>query len=433
MHRVLAGRYFGDALWSIIPTLQSLQTQSDIVRREPGPIYSYKRVSLGDVGYIRQGRFHLLFSAGIPLGPRERGKDVPSTFEQLEVGPIIKGENIPSEKIVAKAVRKIGVDVGVSAAVAGCVRAYFCLTGYHRLIEYSSPGLGPGAKMKFALTQGQGATLLTKHDIHREDIERVDRFKTYIKKYYDSWLGFARENEHGDVRPILVTGVHLTRDFAMIAYSDSETHMECEFSVEVPAVVSGHASLWGSWSTPELVHKTCGPDPLRIQGNSSSDQSPTPDSTIPAENNQCVFIRYYTIRRKLFIPMVIKAGAGPHQLPKGNPGNDDASEGISLDLSEDDSTEVDYPETGSPADTSDEVIHNVPLVGPEHCPHLPLLINLTKDDRDYFDIVADFIFQVSFFPGRFVRSNTFQQRSDAKSVLLHHYEIQDFLHVRFCI
>lgn len=352
----------------------------------------------------------------------------------MEVGPIIKGENIPPEKIVAKAVRKIGVDVGVSAAGAGCVRAYFCLTSYHRLIEYSSPGLEPGAKMSFALNQGQGATLITKHDIHREDIERVGHFEIYIKRYYDSWVDFARENGHGDVRPILVTGIHLTRDFAMIAYSESETHMQCEFSVEVPAVASGHASLWGSWSTPEFVHKKCGPDPLRIQGNSSSDQSPTLDSTIPAENDQCVFIRYYTIRKIVFVPMLIKAGVGPHQLPKGSPGNDDASEGIPLDWSEDDSTEVNHPETRSPAGTSDELMHNVPLVGLEPYPCLPQLMNWTKDDRDYFDVVAEFIFQVGVSSqlSRFVQSNIFQQRSDAKSILLHHYNIQDFLHVCFC-
>ena len=393
MRRALSGCYFGDALWSIVPTPQSLQTESDIVRREPEPIYSYKRVNLGDVGYIRQGRFHLLFSAGIPLGPRERGRHVPYTFEQLEVGPTIKKTHPPDE-IIAKAVRKIGADVGVSAAIARRVRAYFCLTSYHRLIEYSSPGLEPGAKVKYALTQGQGATLITKHEIHREDIERVDRFETYIRKYYDSWLVFARENEHGDVRPILVTGVHLTRDFAMIAYSDSKTHMQCEFSVKVPAVASGHASLWGSWSTPELVHKNCGPDHLRIQGKSSSDQSPTPGSTIPAEDNQCVFIRYFTMRRRFLIPTVIKAGAGPHLFPRWRPGGDDAGEGVPLDLPKGESTEFDHLETGLPVDASDEVIRNIPLVGLECYPYPLQLMNWTKDDRDYFDVVAEFIFQV---------------------------------------
>jgi hypothetical protein len=114
------------------------------------------------------------------------------------------------------------------------------------------------------------------------------------------------------------------------------------------------------------------------------------ESAIPDDYNQCVFIRYYTIRRRVFIPTVLKAGAGPHQLPKGGPGNDNASEEIPLVLSEDDSMEVDYQEAGS----SDTVTHNVPLVGLERYPHLPLLTNWIKDDRDGFDVVAEFIFQV---------------------------------------
>lgn len=54
--------------------------------REPAPTSKYTRVNIGDVGFIRGGRFHLLFSAGSPLGERELGREVPSTFEQLDVG-----------------------------------------------------------------------------------------------------------------------------------------------------------------------------------------------------------------------------------------------------------------------------------------------------------------------------------------------------------
>jgi hypothetical protein len=67
-----------------------------------------------------------------------------------------------------------------------------------------------------------------------------------------------------------------------------------------------------------------------------------------------------------FLPIVLKAGAGPHQLPKGNHGDDNSGEEGLQVLSIDDSTEVDYPETGSPRDVFDEVIHNVPTVGPKH-------------------------------------------------------------------
>lgn len=390
--RALGPLKYGDALWSMVSALQSLRAQSDIDRREPCPTYhSYRRVRPGDVGYINEGRFHLLFSAGIPLGSRVLGTNVPSTFEPLDVGPIVPGEVRSPGYLRTNTIREIGVDVGGSVAVAWYTRAYFYLTSDHRLTEQSSP-VEPGARIAFALTHRQGAVLITQRPTYREDIEKRGNFAKYIRQHYDSWVDFARERGYGEkIKPILVTGVHLTQEFAAAAYSNSRTRMECDFSVEVPAVASGSVSLWGSWSNPGLVHTKCGPPPSRTRG---SIEGPTLESEIPDDYDQCVFIRYYTIRKRFLIPTVLEAGAGPHQLPEGSSENDNASEEILLVSSEDDFTEGDYSETGSPTGASDEVIHNVPLVSLEHCSHPPLLTNRAKDGRDGFDVVAEFIFQV---------------------------------------
>ena len=63
--------------------------------REPAPTRDYARVKIGDVGFIRSGQFHLLFSAGSPLGERLLGRDVPITFEPLTVGRIVSGRPRP--------------------------------------------------------------------------------------------------------------------------------------------------------------------------------------------------------------------------------------------------------------------------------------------------------------------------------------------------
>lgn len=257
----------------------------------------------------------------------------------------------------------------------------------------------PGARVAFTLNHKRGAALITKHPTYREDIEREHTFENYTKRHYGSWVDFAREHGHGEnLRPVLVTGVDLTREFATIAYSDNHTRMECEFSAGVPAMATASISLWGSWSTQGLVHTNCGPHPFPTRGNRSSNEDTTLESMIPEEYNQCVFLRYYTIRRRVFIPTVLKAGAGPHQLPKGDPEDDNTNEEMLLASSEDDPMEVDCQETGSPINASDEVIHNVPLVGLKHYPHLPLLTNRTKDDRDGFDLVAEYIFEVGLLP-----------------------------------
>ena len=251
----------------------------------------------------------------------------------------------------------------------------------------------PGARIAFELTRKQGAALITKHPTYRDDIERQRTFENYTKQHYESWVDFARERGDAEnVRPILITGVDLTREFATVAYSDNQTRMGCEFSAAVPGIASTSTSVWGSWHTQGLVYTNCGPDPLPTRGERNPDYGSALESAIPDEYDQCVFIRYYTIRKRVFIPIVIKAGAGPHQLPEG----DDDSDVEELQTSPiDDPMEIDYGlKTASPRDTFDEVIHNVPTVGPRCYPYLPLLMNWTKNDRDSFDVIAEFIFQV---------------------------------------
>lgn len=226
------------------------------------------------------------------------------------------------------------------------------------LIKHNSP-VRPGVKMTFRLTSKQGAALITNHATYREDIEREHNFETYIKKYYDSWVDFAQEQGHGeDIKPVLVTGVDLTKQFAAISYSDNQTTMECDFSMGTPDVDSVSLSVWGSWHTRGSVHTTCGPDELvSTRGAQRTAESSISDSVVPGEYDQCVFVRYYTIRKRFFIPVLLKAGAGPHQLPKGNTRSD--STGVVIvenPDSDDDLAEVGRLEKRS------GVIHSVPPV-----------------------------------------------------------------------
>jgi len=86
---------------------------------------------MGDVGYIRRGTFHLLFSAGVELGSRVPGTDVPLTFEPLDVGPIIPGETIRPCYLHTDTVRQIGVDVGGSVVIPLYAQKYLGLAENH--------------------------------------------------------------------------------------------------------------------------------------------------------------------------------------------------------------------------------------------------------------------------------------------------------------
>ena len=165
---------------------------------------------------------------------------------------------------------------------------------------------------------------MTKYQTYRKDSLVESAFERYTKRHYESWVTFARHKDYGnDVRPILVSGFDMTKDFAMVAYSNESISLESDLTITVPTLASASASVWGTWRTRCSPHTNCGPQqcsptPCRQAIDPPSSQS-ADERSIPNEFNQCVFIRYYTMRsRKWMFPKVIRAGAGPHDLGSGD-------------------------------------------------------------------------------------------------------------------
>jgi len=268
--------------------------------------------------------------------------------------------------------------------------------------------LEPGVNFSFELTEKQGAALVTKYPTYREDIELESVFKAYTKHHYDSWVAFARDAGHGDdIKPVLVTGADMTRDFAMMAYSNDSVSLAIEFTTAVPMIGSASASAWGTWRTEGLVHTNCGPQlcsPPSSTQTTSLTLSGSSDTGLD-EYNQCVFIRCYTMRKRaLVFPTVITAAAGPHDLGSGGRDDEGLPEVKAQSDSDSDSDTVsglwddggdDDRRSVSGIDSeSNVVVHNTTsvcssLYTPSHSDHLP------QDEEDDFDIVADYIFQAS--------------------------------------
>jgi len=89
--------------------------------REPAPARNYTRINIGDVGFIRRGKFHLLFSAGSSLGQRLPGRDVPSTFEELDIGTLASGEPRRPGCLHTPTVRQVGTGLDVTGITTSCV------------------------------------------------------------------------------------------------------------------------------------------------------------------------------------------------------------------------------------------------------------------------------------------------------------------------
>ena len=200
-------------------------------------------------------------------------------------------------------------------------------------------------------------------------------FERYTKRHYDSWVAFARGKDYGDdVQPVLVSGVDLTRDFAMAAYSYEDISLEADLNIAAPMLISASASLWGTWRTRYIPHTNYGPQecapPSLEQAMDISSLQLTEGGTTPCAFNQCVFVRYYTLRSRgplRLFPKVIRAGAGPHNLSPG------------------DNTGDTFPALAAQSDTEtaneigvepDIVIRNTPNVrSPQYC--IVLALNLS--------------------------------------------------------
>ena len=224
--------------------------------------------------------------------------------------------------------------------------------------------LEPGARISLELAQERGAALVTKHHTYREDIEHLSVFEEYTRKHYDSWVKFS--SKHGsDVKPVLVTGIDMTRDFAMMAYANNDTRLSSEFTVSVPLTASASASIWGTWRTDGLVHTNCGPQvctpPWSSDASGSLSARHGRIGATHNEYNQCIFIRYFTVRKRAFMfPKVIKAGAGPHDLGPGN-NCDETSPELTVSGTEPEGNDDSTSEcSGSSTNKSDlEVLYNV--------------------------------------------------------------------------
>ena len=289
--------------------------------REPSPLSSFKSIQIGDVGYIRTGCFHPLFSAGCPLGERKLGTDVPQTFKQLQVGVIVERAPLAPGCLCTDGVRATQVGPVPPTSPAWTSPSSVPPPYVHSVTPVSSVTLdlyfrtsGSASSVSFRLTEGRGAALVTQYPTYREDIHRAGTFEKHAKEHYASWVAFARETGHGDVDPILITGVDRTRDFAMLCYSSNRDDLRCEFTRSTPGVTSG----WGTWQKTGLVYTNHGPQLRRPPSRTQAKESPSSGNgrterlSDEDEYDQCVFVRYFTVRKRLGVPRVFKAAAGPH-------------------------------------------------------------------------------------------------------------------------
>jgi hypothetical protein len=171
----------------------------------------------------------------------------------------------------------------------------------------------PGSAFLIELTGDRGAALTTRYPTYGEDPLSSTLFIGYTKRHYRSWVKFSRDKGYGEhLLPILVSGLDMTKDFAIVAYSNDSTSVQSDAPVYTPMFSHGDASLPWTWSTPAFSYQKHGPSrpmspdlpPLNSRAGVSS-----------TGFDQCVFIRYYTVRLDLgLFPRVLRIGAGENRV-----------------------------------------------------------------------------------------------------------------------
>ncbi|KAI9445981.1 hypothetical protein H4582DRAFT_2124596 [Lactarius indigo] len=261
---------FGHALWD----------------PDPG---EYPPVEVGDVGFIRQGKFHCLFNALYSEDhPSNQRFGVPEYHEQLQPVPnhMDRGALHPNTLY----------SYGVSVVSGG--------------LEALATGSIGSAEVSFSLKRKQGAVLTLPVTALREDTLTQDHFREWIITHIDSWFAFTLRLRlgigMGDI--ILVTGHHRTRSWSNITFNEVQTDSQFLLRVEV----AGEFGASVNWRASNL----------RIQGA-------VPNHG-PSGENQCIFIRGFRVKRTFLgkIPR-IKAAAEPEPGPP-RPGSEPEEELVSI-------------------------------------------------------------------------------------------------------
>jgi len=197
----------------------------------------------------------------------------------------------------------------------------------------------------------------------------------------------------------------MTRDFAMVAYSNEGAPLKINSTITTPMFASTPPPFRGTWRIRHPPYTNDGPQQCSPSSRARGIELPSSQSgdagSIPTESNQCVFIRYYTMRFRIF-PKVIRAGAGPHDLGSGDNRGDAFPELVVRSNAELTMGDEDLREWGPTTDATGSdpgiVVRNTPYVWllPYHFVSADSC--LQDEEYDSWDTIADYVFQVIPFP-----------------------------------
>ncbi|RPD59661.1 hypothetical protein L227DRAFT_593782 [Lentinus tigrinus ALCF2SS1-6] len=261
----------------------------------PEPCPEFGEVHIGDVGYLREGNFTRLFNAmHCADHPLNAVRGVPDGFEVFDPdNPMFKDlpNAITQSHLLSKNIRSTSISAAASA---------------------SEPGVAAAAGLRYQCSETSGALLMLKKPAHRTYIDCRMHIKKYLRTHISSWLDFANGPlgiglEEKDI--IFVSGHTKTSVWAEAAFDQRSSGGELVIAggCAVPSV-SGEFRVSMSHCRAAMIHAREGPRDRVAAWK---------DGMEPVEKyDQSIFLNYYKMKtRTILRSIVVKAAAGPHELP----------------------------------------------------------------------------------------------------------------------
>lgn len=191
-------------------------------------------------------------------------------------------------------------------------------TEFHTVIRSSSAGAAltasVGGGFKLTCKKTSGALLALAHDPLATYIESSARITSYMARHHESWLEMANSQSSSglglglDLEDLyFVSGTMKVPQWFIGVFDRGE---ESEIGGHLECTVADVFDLNAQVCDIRTVHRS--PSFKKGPGGVSA------GAELPW--NQCIFMRYYKMKRRLFrTPKVIKAAAGPHELPESDP------------------------------------------------------------------------------------------------------------------
>ncbi|GJE89856.1 Zn(II)2Cys6 transcription factor [Phanerochaete sordida] len=291
----------------------------------------YGEVLIGDVGFIEDGCFYRLFNCTLEASdPVNAEFGVPDGYVPLKLNTrafVQTRENyLPPKPIYSKSISQFKANVGATASK------------------------GISVSYTFECRNQAGAILVPGADVTMSHVQSNARIREYVRLFHAFWHAFAvaqgREIAPEDI--VLVTGWLKTSEWALAAISNHGSSHAISFSAS-GGVAGAEFGVEHSTSAEMSVTQRSGP---KLAAGASA------DAGMHAKRDQCLFVKYYKVKYRRFLPLKITAMAQPRDMDH----EEDFPPSDSSTLSLDNDTDVEVEHFPSPKklrDTLDIILEHI--------------------------------------------------------------------------